>query len=195
MPLGWSATSRLRRKKREPILEFWSVRWEWCSRLPFLFWNLKNANLGVLASLVEQHVVDVLILAECPILPGRVLEALNARSADYFYADSGCPRIRLYTRFTDEFVLPVGRKEGGSRSRGPAPPYLGAYGPTSRGKSVARMDVEDFQKQYSELRQTPDDQTSYVIQFARELAAAEKTVRAQFAASWSVDLNMNRLRR
>src|SRR5438046_1729543 len=72
--------------------------------LTFLFWNLKQPRADILANLVHRHAVDVLMLAECPLTAASVLVALNRGTADYFYVDSECPRIALYTRFSDQYA-------------------------------------------------------------------------------------------
>jgi hypothetical protein len=41
--------------------------------LTFLFWNINRKPLGhLIAELVEEHQVDILLLAECSIPPGSV---------------------------------------------------------------------------------------------------------------------------
>lgn len=75
--------------------------------MTFLFWNLKSKNMRMLTNLVNQHKVDVLILAECPLLAGEILASLNVRSAEYFFAPSDCGRIQLFTRFKEDYVVPV----------------------------------------------------------------------------------------
>ena len=72
--------------------------------LTFLFWNLKQSRPDLLASLVQRHQVNVVMLAECPTLPARVLEALNQSTADFFYVQSECPRIAIYTRFAERYL-------------------------------------------------------------------------------------------
>jgi hypothetical protein len=80
--------------------------------LTFLFWNLKSSNIVTLRNLINYNKVDVLMLAECPMLPATVLEGLNQKSADFFQAESNCPRIQLFTKFREDFVLPVERPCG-----------------------------------------------------------------------------------
>lgn len=69
--------------------------------LTFLFWNTGRRNLTVnVARLVAMHHVDVVVLAESPVLPGNLLLALNASQARYHYAEGQlCPRIQIYTSF------------------------------------------------------------------------------------------------
>jgi hypothetical protein len=79
--------------------------------LTFLFWNLKGSRADIVASLVRRHAVDVLMLAECPLKPASVLQTLNQESADFYYAPSDCPKIAIYTRFSDQFIQ---AQEGGN---------------------------------------------------------------------------------
>jgi exonuclease III len=76
------------------------------SPLSFLFWNLNQPREDILASLAKQHHVDVLMLAECPTIPGKILMALNHASAQYFFVPSKCPRIMIFTRFPEYHLQP-----------------------------------------------------------------------------------------
>jgi hypothetical protein len=42
------------------------------------------------------------MLAECPVTPAAALMALNQHTAQFFYAPGKCPKIAIYTRFSDE---------------------------------------------------------------------------------------------
>src|SRR5207248_2756321 len=79
--------------------------------LTFLFWNLKSQSAEVLSKLVGQHRVDVLMLTECPMRPATILTALNPSAAEFIHVQCDCAKVQLYTRFSDEYVLPV-LKEG-----------------------------------------------------------------------------------
>ena len=123
--------------------------------LTFLFWNFKSKNPRVLASLVRQHKVDVLILAECPIPWGTMLPALNQPTVEYYYAQSDCRKIQLYTRFDDQFVLPV--TTGLAAIKGEDFSFRRLALP---GRVEVLLCAVHFP---SKLRQTPRDQDSYVV--------------------------------
>jgi hypothetical protein len=152
--------------------------------LTFLFWNLKTRNASTLASLARAHHVDIIILAECPVLPGDMLVALNRGTADYSYAQSGCHKINLYTRFSDQFVLPV----------------MDTTVATITGDdySLRRVALPGGRQEFllcavhfsSKLWQTPGDQTAFAFPFARRLARAEEAVKHQRTLLVG-DLNMN----
>lgn len=80
----------------------------------FLFWNLNNKPLAeTLARLAFAHDIDVLMLAECDLNPGGVLNALNDGSSGsgssgvYYHAPCRlCTRIKIFLRFSDEY-LPI----------------------------------------------------------------------------------------
>ncbi|MFN0124353.1 MAG: endonuclease/exonuclease/phosphatase family protein [Blastocatellia bacterium] len=75
----------------------------------FLFWNINKRPLEQLvADLVSEHQVDVLILAECIIPVGRMLETLNPGTTSEFHATySECEKIQIYTRFSGRFIEPL----------------------------------------------------------------------------------------
>jgi endonuclease/exonuclease/phosphatase family metal-dependent hydrolase len=108
--------------------------------LTFLFWNMggkgpkrtpeevagQNARearlLGVLRNLAEGHGVDLVILAECPVEAGGVLEELNRgmkRPRSMWFrendSDSLCERILIFPRFSSRFLL---RRSEGPRYTG-----------------------------------------------------------------------------
>lgn len=150
--------------------------------LQFLFWNLKTDNFNVLASIVRHHVVDVLILAECPMLPATVLKALNSDSADFFYAPSGCPKIQLYVRFSEQFVTPIMRH--GS-------PIIGDDFSLRLLALPGRKEILLCSVHFpSKLRQKPIDQTDFAMQFAKILGAAEDSAGHSNTVLVG-DLNMN----
>jgi hypothetical protein len=151
--------------------------------LTFLFWNLKSDNIYVLAGLVKEHNVDVLILAECLIAPGLILAALNPTTAEYYYAQTDCAKLQLYTRFSDEYVLPV-QKEDGSAMKGDD-------------FTIRRLSLRDRPEVLlcgvhfpSKLYQTPADQTHYATRFANLLAEAEDAA-GHTRTVLVGDLNMN----
>lgn len=73
--------------------------------MKFLFWNIKDNNIGqVLSQIVEDHEVDVVILAECKGKMG-ILSDLNAGVDNLFkLVDTGKARVTVYTRFSREFT-------------------------------------------------------------------------------------------
>lgn len=81
--------------------------------ITFLFWNLGKKPLQeIIANLAVKYDVDVFMFAECPSLPFDPLLALNSSSnATYHYARGICKKIKLYTRFADSFIKPVGEAD------------------------------------------------------------------------------------
>jgi hypothetical protein len=74
----------------------------------FLFWNLNRRDLhGFVRNLARQENADVVILAECPTPPARLLEELNADSPDYQYAPSNCGHLLFFTRFDSRVLTPL----------------------------------------------------------------------------------------
>ncbi len=74
-----------------------------------LFWNLFNKTLlRSIENLAFQHTVDMIILAECAIDPTELLIALNqhAPAAYHFAPSPGCTKIRIFTKFSAEY-LPI----------------------------------------------------------------------------------------
>jgi hypothetical protein len=77
--------------------------------LTFLFWNMKESpRIDVLERLVERHRVDVVMLAECALGRGEVLERFNALDSPAFHYNPGnCERITVYSRFGQRQVRPL----------------------------------------------------------------------------------------
>ena len=77
--------------------------------LTFLFWNINRKPLaGLVATLADQHKVDVLILAESGIRPALLLERLNqSPHASYQFQWSLTKGISIFTRFSGNFIRPV----------------------------------------------------------------------------------------
>ena len=77
--------------------------------LTFLFWNVNRKPLqNLIAALVEEHRVDVLILAETEIPDVGMLRALNPGGDPEFHLPpSFCPSIKIFTRFPREFLEQV----------------------------------------------------------------------------------------
>lgn len=74
----------------------------------FLFWNLnRKPLLNLVAELAGSRRVDVVILAECPDEPRSILQVLNANGTSGFrYPRSDCERVRVFTRFSKQFLVP-----------------------------------------------------------------------------------------
>jgi exonuclease III len=74
----------------------------------FLFWNLNRRELyGFVSNLARQEEADVVILAECPTAPARMLEELNAEAPDYQYAPGNCGHLHFFTRFESSWLVPL----------------------------------------------------------------------------------------
>src|ERR1019366_5928816 len=86
----------------------------------FLFWNLNRQDLhGFVRDLARQENADVVILAECPTSPAKLLEELNADSPgyadspdcadapDYQYAPGNCGHLLFFTRFESSLLTPL----------------------------------------------------------------------------------------
>lgn len=70
----------------------------------FLFWNLNKKPLEhLIKELAFQHDVDVIMLAEYEGNPTRLLQVINAEDFYYFFNESFCDKIRVYSKFRDEF--------------------------------------------------------------------------------------------
>jgi len=82
----------------------------------FLFWNLNKKPLQeTIGRLATQHEVDVLMFAECTIEPEILLATLNQNqgsTSQYYYAPGiDCEKIKIFTRFTHEFIQPINEKD------------------------------------------------------------------------------------
>src|SRR5258708_849142 len=78
--------------------------------LTFLFWNTHGKQVSrLVADLAKEHSVDVLILAESEMRDADLLEQLNMPSTDELYhlPLSFCEPIRVFTRFSAEFTVPM----------------------------------------------------------------------------------------
>jgi hypothetical protein len=147
------------------------------SKLTFLFWNLKRARLDLLTRLVKKNAVDILILAECPASPPSVLRALNQTTVSYFFASGKCPKIAIYTRFSEQYLLPHQAGSDFAIGRLVLP-----------GRIEILLCAVHFP---SKLRQSEIDQTQFATHFGTTvLARAEEE--ARHARTLLVgDLNMN----
>ena len=79
----------------------------------FLFWNLnRQSPREIVANLALRYEVDVLMLVECSIAPGVLLEALNRhRGSEYHYAPGICEKVEIFTRYHSQFIQPIYEKD------------------------------------------------------------------------------------
>jgi len=79
--------------------------------ITFLFWNLKkNKNLiNYIKNLSLKYEIDVLMFAESLIEPDILLKTLNNQenSQFYHYAPGLCSKIKIFTRFQSDFLVPL----------------------------------------------------------------------------------------
>jgi len=77
--------------------------------LTFLFWNMNRKRLvDMIARLVEDHWVDVLMLAENATGAVEMLQRLNEGSPEFHYAPSRAPTaVDVFTRFSGRFLKPT----------------------------------------------------------------------------------------
>jgi endonuclease/exonuclease/phosphatase family metal-dependent hydrolase len=75
----------------------------------FLFWNINRKPLAeVIAELAEENGIDVVILAESEIDPNTLLRTLNRGTVASFHLSVGfSPAIRIFTRFSQDFLMPI----------------------------------------------------------------------------------------
>jgi endonuclease/exonuclease/phosphatase family metal-dependent hydrolase len=72
----------------------------------FLFWNINRKPIEkIIANLAARHEVDVLMLAECAIPSGNLLEALNQDNEfKYHLPENEWHKLTIYTRFRREYL-------------------------------------------------------------------------------------------
>ena len=77
--------------------------------LNFLFWNINGKQLETrVARLARRHSIDVIMLVECAVAPGAMLNALNERNSPEFELPFSLARsIVIYTRFNRGYLTPV----------------------------------------------------------------------------------------
>lgn len=75
----------------------------------FVFWNINRKPLApVIADLAREQQVDVVVLVECNIESHILLTALNGMDGSDFHLAPGVnKKIRIFTRFSREFLRPV----------------------------------------------------------------------------------------
>lgn len=79
----------------------------------FLFWNINRKPLAeAVADLANADQIDVVILVECEMEPNSVLSALNGGWQGGFHFPPGeCAAVRVFTRFSRDFLTPVDESE------------------------------------------------------------------------------------
>jgi len=146
--------------------------------LTFLFWNLGGRKrLDILANLVQRHAVDILLLAECNIPAGKVLERLNPKKNQFYFVPSGCQKITIFTRFAADFFPQQGGGDDFTFRRLTLP---------NRSPELL-VGIVHFP---SKLRQKQEDQIGYAVGFSRVLNNMEETVGHQRTILVG-DMNMN----
>jgi endonuclease/exonuclease/phosphatase family metal-dependent hydrolase len=71
----------------------------------FLFWNLNRKPLaGLIADLAEEHLIDLIILAECEIDPPTMLRTLNRTSSRFHLTTGLCTHITIYSGFPSRYI-------------------------------------------------------------------------------------------
>ncbi len=76
----------------------------------FLFWNIHQKAIETsIAKLTLGNDVDILMLVECSISPGILLQGLNnTPTPNYHYIPQlGCEKVEVFTSFPGQFLLPV----------------------------------------------------------------------------------------
>lgn len=78
--------------------------------ITFLFWNIYRKPLQeTVAALVNEHSVDVLMLAECNVPSGNLLVSLNRGNEWKFHLpENERHRLVVYTRFSRQFLVTIG---------------------------------------------------------------------------------------
>jgi len=66
----------------------------------FLFWNINKKPLqDNIKKIADLHQIDFILLAECEIPVGLMLDTLNNESVNYEYSHSQCNRIKVFSKF------------------------------------------------------------------------------------------------
>lgn len=75
----------------------------------FLFWNTnRKPLLNEIQTLVREHQIDIVILGELETSPVSLLQHLNSGATSNFRIAAGqYDRIRIFTRFSSEFLTPT----------------------------------------------------------------------------------------
>ena len=146
--------------------------------LTFLFWNINRKPVAnLLAALAQEHSIDVLILGECGLSPATVLNSLNTTCGPiYHFPPSYCRGIRIFTRFSREFLRPAFESDRLSIRRLSLPERLEILVVASHSPS--------------KLYWSPESQAAQAIELAKTIREQEEKV--GYSRSIIVgDLNMN----
>lgn len=75
--------------------------------MTILFWNAKNASQSHISSLVADHSVDILILAECKLDRSDIEDEIFSSTGRRFWVDSWMvtPKLYLFTSFNDSHSI------------------------------------------------------------------------------------------
>ena len=144
----------------------------------FLFWNLNGKPLGTeITALAQNHHVDMLVLSEFAGSPVSLLESLNTGKRPKFqFAPGLCQRIRIFTRFSSQFLTPTHESDWISIRRLTLP---------------ARMEILLVAAHLpSKLYSSEDSQAFECVEFARTVREQEEKVGHQRTVVVG-DLNMN----
>lgn len=128
----------------------------------FLFWNINRKPLqNLIASIVGEHDVDVILIAENEIPLVRMLNSLNyGKSRKYTSAFSPNTKIQVFSRLPDGAIRPL-RDFAGVSIRHLIPPV---------GKDILLVGAHLSSKLYHER----EDQTQMCVRIARLVEEQEK---------------------
>ena len=144
----------------------------------FLFWNTNGKPLyEQIRELARAHQVDVIILGEFASNPVSLLEHLNSGPRPEFHFATGqCERIRIFTRFSSDFLRPTHESDRISIRRLRLP---------------ARLEILVVAAHLSsKLYQSEDSQAFECLEIARTIIEQEEKVGHQRTVIVG-DLNMN----
>jgi hypothetical protein len=145
----------------------------------FLFWNVGRKPLqSTIAHLVENHHVDILMLAESQIDESEILVMLNhMHPPEFFYSPKRIyDKVEVFTRFHSDF-LSIVRESDLATIRSLSIP----------GKSEILLAITHFP---SKLHLSTDGQAMRCVDLARDIASAEEFVQHHRTVLVG-DLNMN----
>ena len=145
----------------------------------FLFWNINRKDLKKsIARLARRYEIDVLMLAECQIEPGILLNELNGGGRfGYHYSPSDCEKIEVFAQFPGEFIRPIHDEPGRLTIR-----HLRLPGLTDILLAITHFP--------SKLRWTAVSQAAECIELSNSIKMAERKV-GHARTVLVGDLNMN----
>ena len=144
----------------------------------FLFWNTnRKPLLNEIQTLVREHQIDIVILGELETSPVSLLQHLNSGATSNFRIAAGqYDRIRIFTRFSSEFLTPTYEDERISIRRLRLP---------------ARLEILVVAAHLrSKLHQSEDSQAFECVEIARTIREQEEKVGHERTLIVG-DLNMN----